>query len=126
MRLCKRNLRPVWYQLYLGEVPVVGEDGNETGEKKVSYAKPVKLECNISPAEGFVNMETFGPLENYHKIIYIEDMDCPVTDTTLFFVDEEPQYKEGELANRPDHRVYRIAKNLNHLAIAVKKVENNG
>ena len=43
MKLMKRNLQPVHYCLYADRIPILDDDGYETGETKVGYGEPVKL-----------------------------------------------------------------------------------
>lgn len=52
MKLMKRNLQPVHYCLYADRIPILDDDGYETGETKVGYGEPVKLMCNVSPGNG--------------------------------------------------------------------------
>ena len=75
MRLQRRNLQSVWYCLFDKEVPVF-EDGYETGEKDIAYHDPVEMRCNVSPASGYAQLNTFGNLDSYDKVLLI---DLPTT-----------------------------------------------
>lgn len=90
MRLVKRNLRPIWYSLYTGRQPVVGTDGNETGETEITYSDPVMLMCNISPASGMIQSEIFGRIEDYDKIIMTDQMDCPIDENSVLWIETCP------------------------------------
>lgn len=83
------------------------------------YATPVAIRCNVSPASGQSQIETFGNLEAYDKIILTDDLHCPIDENTVLFIDHEPD-ATGE---NFDYVVKRIAKSLNFIAYAVSKVK---
>lgn len=120
MRLLKRNLVPIWYCLYQGKAPLRDADGNETGESVTVYSNPTRLLCNVSPATGHAQIETFGNLESYDKVLMTADMNCPITENSVLFVDSAPS---GTSEMGYDYVVRRIAKSLNYIAIAVSKVK---
>ena len=115
MRIMERNKQSFWYLLYDRKVPVTDEDGNETGEETVVY-KPA-----VSAATGASQVEQFGNLAGYDKVIVTDDMTCPVDENTVLFLDKEPVYDED---GKPlyDYMVRRVAKSLNSVSIAVTKV----
>lgn len=137
MKTLKRNQRPFYYCLYRDDTPIIGADGYETGETIVIYHDPVKMFANISQASGQSNTEIFGQLENYDKVIVYCDMDCPIDENTVLFIDKEPEYTnidnyvlvEGVptltsvTVPVPDYTVLRVAKSLNSISLAVRKVE---
>ena len=43
MRLVKRNLRTIYYSLYSDRLPILDDDGYETGETGIGYEDPVEL-----------------------------------------------------------------------------------
>ena len=140
-----RNDRDFWYCLLDPNIrhAVIDEDGNETGEIVPHYEEDVAMSANISPASGQAQAEQFGSLENYDRVIITRDMDCPIDEHTVLFIDKEPEYTEvrtheivegqalyaddeiEEVVYRlpkNDYIVRRVAKSLNHIAIAVQKV----
>ena len=121
MKLLQRNLQPIWYCLYKGKEPLLDDDGYETGETAVSYEKPVKMMCNVSPATGEAQIALFGSLESYDKVIVTDDMDCPIDENTVLFIDSRPGYNQGKPTF--DYTVRRVAKSLNSIYIAVSKVK---
>lgn len=121
MKLMKRNLTPVHYCLYEGRVALKDADGYETGEYGVGYAEPVKLMCSVSPATGYAQVEMFGNLESYDKVLITDDMDCPIDENTVLFIDKEPEFKDGKPTY--DYTVRRVAKSLNAISYAVSKVK---
>lgn len=118
----KRNMQPFSYCLYDRSVEIIDEHGNGTGQYQTIYGEPVKMWANISPATGAAQTEQFGNLENYDKVIVTWDMTCPIDENSVLFIDKEPEYS---LTDDPiyDYIVRRVAKSLNHIAIAVSKVK---
>ena len=164
-----RNDRPFWYCLYINDripgdtgrtgesisgISVVGDDeenintvtdeyGNENGERIPQYAEAVQMWANISPASGQNQVEQFGNLDSYDRVIVTHDMDCPIDENTVLFLDSEPEYTtvttnettgNGDLNEtetsetsyqvpKYDYIVKRVARSLNSISIAVRKVE---
>ncbi len=119
MRLLKRNTQTVQYRNWLTNQPVFDEDGYQTGEYESSYSDPIELICNISPANGSTQREIFGNISTYHKILVTDKIDCDIDEQTIFYI--EKKY-ENEMV-RNDYVVAGIAKSLNVLSIALRKVE---
>lgn len=143
MRCLKRNQKPLWYCTYRGKSELIDGNGNRTGEKVSLYEEPVKMFANISHATGQSSAEIFGNLENYDKVIVTDDMDCPITESTVLFIDKLPKTTEvatneiveakallgddeivEKLYTVPeyDYIVRRVSKSLNSVSIAVRKV----
>jgi len=136
LKALKRNKRLFYYCLYQSDAPVVDVYGNETGETFVVYKAAVPMYANISPASGQASAEQFGNLENYDKVIVTDDLNCPITENSVLFVDKSPEYKtvlthsptaittttEEVSVPIPDYTVRRVAKSLNSISIAIKKV----
>lgn len=118
-------------------------DGQYTGEFERSYDAPQKISANVSPASGQIAVEVFGNDDSYDRVIALpwdslallfspsdysgilsEDGDLLSTgfidENTVFFVDRNPDDSRGF-----DYVVRRIAKSINGLMIAVRKVNNN-
>ena len=137
MKCLHRNKRPFYYCLYKGEIEILDEYGNLSGEKIVTYEDDVMEMANISTATGQSNTEQFGNLENYDKVIVIDDLDCPIDENSVLFIDKEPEYKDAEYNEQTaititgatvkvpvyDYIVRRVAKSLNSISIAVSKVK---
>jgi len=137
LKALKRNQRPFYYCLYKADAPAVDEYGNETGDTIVTYYDAVLMGANISPATGQSMTEQFGNLESYDKVIVTDDMNCPISETSVLFIDKAPQYKNVTVYEPtaitttvstvsvpvPDYVVRRVSKSLNSISIAVKKVD---
>ena len=121
VRCLKRNKKPFWYCRFAGKTDLTDEYGNITGEKLVTYQPAVRMEANISQATGQSNIEQFGNLENYDKVIVTDDLSCPIDENTVLFIDKAPEYS---VAGVPlyDYVVRRVAKSLNSISIAVRKL----
>ena len=65
-------------------------------------------------------MEQFGQFVSYDKVIVTDDMDCPIAEDTVLFVDKNPEYKDEKPLY--DYIVKRVAKSLNSISIAISKV----
>lgn len=121
MKVMERNKRTFWYCLYDRKEPIIDEDGNETGEEQIVYKPVQSLRANISAASGSSQVEQFGNLAGYDKVIVLDDTSCPIDENTVLFIDKEPAYDED---GKPlyDYMVRRVAKSLNSVSIAVTKV----
>lgn len=120
MRNLQRNARTFWYSLYEEVEPITTTDewGNavETGEQSMGYGDPVEMSANISPATGASITEQFGNLDNYDKVIVTADMSCPIDENTVLYIDTTPPQPY-------DYVVRGIAKSLNSISIAIRKVD---
>lgn len=121
MKTLKRNQVSLWYLLYDHKEPVKDEDGNETGESQVFYKTAVQMSANVSAATGTAQVEQFGNLAGYDKVIVTDDLSCPIDENTVLFLDKEPEYDEDGLPLY-DYLVKRVAKSLNSISYAVSKV----
>jgi hypothetical protein len=118
MRTQRINRTPFYYALQTGSVPNVDEDGFETGEDTPIYSNPVLYtKANISPATGQSNIEQFGEIQNYDKVIVTSDMSFPVDENSILWIDET------DVSLPHDYIVKRIAKSKNVISIAVTKVK---
>ena len=122
MKLMKRNQSTIHYCLYTGRTALTDADGNETGEYKVGYSEPIELKCNVSPATGYAQIDTFGKLDSYDKVVVTDDMNCSIDENTVLFIDKEPEF---DVNGKPiyDYTVRRVARSLNVVSYAVSKVK---
>lgn len=121
MKVIERNKRTFWYCLYDRKEPIIDEDGNETGEEQIVYKPVQSLRANISAASGSSQVEQFGNLAGYDKVIVLDDTSCPIDENTVLFIDKEPEY-DGDGKPLYDYMVKRVAKSLNSVSIAATKV----
>lgn len=117
MRELERNKRRIYYALFDKNEPILDDDGNDTGEERPLYFAPVELRINVSPALGESATRQFGEVVDYDRTLVICDMSLPINEKTVFWIDETDTEKPY------DYTVKKVAKSLNSLQIAVKKVE---
>lgn len=145
MRTLNRNKRSFYFAAYVEsqEITRTDEYGNtlQTGEYQTIYSNPVKCEANISPANGMTATEIFGTVEGYDKILVMDDPDVPINEFSLLWVDTTPdieidddnapimEFKSGGVVigdnghfKANDYIVKRVARSLNSVAIAARKV----
>ena len=122
MRCLERNKSSFHYCLYRWEEPLIDEDGYEDGEVRTVYSAPIAFRANISPATGNTSVEQFGNSLNYDKVIVLDDMNCPIDEHSVLFVDKPPCFDDD---GNPqfDYIVKKVAPSLNSLSIAIAKVE---
>ncbi|CUX75350.1 hypothetical protein [Enterocloster clostridioformis] len=136
MRGLKRNQKTLYYQIYQSNIPVyeMDLDGNIvidpvtgepllTGETKVGYAAPVQFRANVSAARGESSSDPFGIDLSYDKTMVSCDMTLPIDELSVLFVDKKPEFDAGgNLANTADYKVVKVAKSLNSVLYAIRKV----
>lgn len=122
MIFMKRNLREIHYCIYSGEENVLDSEGYETGEKKLTYEQVQSLTCNVGAATGEMALQLFGATDPYDKIIMTDNMDVDIDETTVLFVDKDPEYN-ADGTPIYDYTVKRCAETLNHKIFAVKKAQ---
>lgn len=127
MRSLQRNKQTIWYRLLTGDPePITETDewGNvlDTGENTQQYSDPVELKINVSQATGAAISEQFGNLDNYDKVLVTTQMDCPINGTTLLYIGTTPTQTNGKWSPH-DYVVRRVAKSINGISIAVRKVD---
>ena len=103
MRGLKRNKQKLWYQLYDNHIPIYETDldGNIiydpvtgepllTGDFTVGYSEPVEFRANVSAARGEANTDPFGVDLAYDKTVATCDMNLPIDELSVLFVDKKP------------------------------------
>lgn len=118
----KRNCRTIYYCLYRGKLPILDDDGYETGEYEIAYGPAIPIEANVSYATGLAQTETFGNLDDYDKIVMVSDMSCAIDENTVLFIDKDPEFDDNR---KPiyDYTIRRVAVSLNVINLAVRKVK---
>lgn len=121
MRLMARNGRTIYYQMLTSTSAITNDDSYDTGENVYTYDSPVAVVATVSPPDGRVARTAYGASDNYDRIVLIDDMSCPISDTSLLWLDEVPRTVDGQLTNKADYIVVRIAKALNHIKVVARK-----
>lgn len=126
MRCMERNKQTFWYSLYSANTVRTDANGNRTGELIPIYSSPVEMRANIRWASGNSNVEPFGTLEQYDRVIVTDNMDCPIDENAVLYVDcGKPEYDQSgtQVVTPFDYVVRRVAKSLNSISIAISKVK---
>ena len=127
MRCMVRNKTGFYYASYLGNTEIVDEYGNVTGEYEVSFGNPLHTTGNISAARGEMQSRQFGESESYDKVIVLDDKDAPIDEQSILWVDALPHLNEDGSTDTPhDYIVTRVARSLNGVSIAIRKVRVDG
>ena len=123
MRNLNINKSKLYVLNYRGEEDVKDDDNNYTGEKTITYTKPIMFMGHISGARGSSQVEMFGTEVNYDKTIIITKQvfdKLKITENSVFFIGIKPIYKDN--SPQYNYNVVRIAETINEVAIAVRKV----
>lgn len=127
MRCMVRNKSKFYYASYIGETEIIDEYGNHTGEYEVSYGNPIKIEGNVSAAQGEMQSRQFGESESYDKVIALDDKNTLIDEYAILWVDTLPSLNEDGSTDTPhDYVVKKVARSLNGVSIAIRKVRVNG
>ena len=131
MRCLARNKRAFFYALHNGQAEIKDEYGNVTGQYKVLYGDPVEICGNISAAQGEIESRQFGESETYDKVIVLDDINVPIDEYSILWVDSQPKLDEGgQLVTKEDgtvetphdYIVKKVARSLNNVSVAISKV----
>ena len=127
MRCMVRNKRKFYYASYIGKTEIIDEYGNATGEYAISYSKPIKCYGNVSAAKGEIQSRQFGESESYDKVIVLDDRNAPIDEYSVLWVDTLPHLNDDGSTDTPwDYDIKKVARSLNGVSIAIRKVKVNG
>lgn len=117
MRDLDINKSTVYYALYLGMTEQKVGD-LYTGTLVSSYAAPVAIRASVSAARGTSEIDLFGINASYTNTVIVDDIECPISETTRLWIGISP-----DNATPHNYEVTAVARSLNHIAYAVKKVD---
>ena len=122
MRCLERNKVDFYYCPIIKVQVVLDANGFETGENRMEYSEATVCRGNVSKTYGEAQVEQFGNSTEYDRVIIVEDLNCPIDENSVLFVDREPTYdKDGNPMY--DYIVKRVAHSLSSgSSYAVKKV----
>lgn len=127
MRGMVRNKSKFYYASYIGETEIIDEYGNSTGEYKILYSNLNECSANISAAQGETKIRQFGESESYDKVIVLDDINTPIDEYAILWVDTLPILNaDGSTTTPHDYEVTKVAKSLNCVSVAIRKVDVNG
>lgn len=122
MKCLNRNKRKFYYALFKEKAAIKDEYGNDSGEYRVVYERPVEMFANVSAATGEAQAEQFGNLLAYDKVIITDDINCPIDEHSVLLVDRLPYYDNDENLIY-DYIVKKVAKSINTISYAISRVE---
>jgi hypothetical protein len=123
MRGMVRNKSKFYYASYIGKTEIIDEYGNSTGEYKILYSNLYECSANISAAQGELKYRQFGESESYDKVIVLDDINTPINEYSILWVDTLPLINnDGSTTTPHDYVVTRKAVSLNTVLIAIRKV----
>ena len=127
MRCMVRNKSKFYYASYIGKTEIIDEYGNRTGEYNISYSNPIEKLGNVSAAQGEMQSRQFGESESYDKVIVLDDRNAPIDEHSILWVDTLPQLNEDGSTDTPhDYVVKCVARSLNGVLVAIRKVRVDG
>lgn len=122
MRCMSRNKQEYYYCTFKEIVPILDEQGKDTGEKETVYNNPISRKDTISANKGDSSLNVFGNFNDYDKIIIVDDPKCEIDENTVLFVDTTPNYING--VPQFDYIVKRVSRSLNTSAYAISRVKS--
>ena len=127
MQCMIRNKTKFYYAIHIGKEEIKDEYGNATGEYEVYHGNPTETLGNISGARGEIQSRQFGESESYDKVIVLDNIDTPIDEYSILWVDTLPFLNEDGTTTTPhDYIVKKIARSLNKVSIAIRKVNVRG
>ena len=127
MRCMVRNMCTFYFANYKNKVELKDEYGNNSGEYKVIYGKPIMCKGNISAAQGEMQSRQFGDSESYDKVIVLNNVGIPINEYSILWVDKPLVINSEGYADSPhNYIVKKVARSLNSVSIAISKVDVNG
>lgn len=131
MRCLHRNKVRFFYALYDKKEGIIDEYGNMTGEYAVTHGNPVEFYGNISAARGEMATCQFGENEAYDRILVLDNASPKIDEYTVLWIDTIPKLNkdgtlrknsDGEVDTPYDYIVKKVARSLNSVSIAIRKV----
>ena len=125
LRSLKKNTKKLWYSNYSGNVPIVDENGDETGDYDSGYTAPVGFLATLSASKGSAYADIFGTNLSYARTLSTVE-NLPITEESLIWT-SEPEFNADGTVNdeSADYTVAGIADGLNGLVVALKARKKN-
>lgn len=127
----ERNKRTIYYANNMGEQPLKDSDGFYTGETAVVWSNPAPLRMNVSEAKSRMDrlgsttyIDPYGLELGYNKVLATCDMNCPIEEDSVLWIDKMPVFNEDGTSDTPyDYILVQVKKSLNNILYAVKRVD---
>lgn len=119
MKCLKRNKQPLYLYKYLETATILDDNGNKTGEYRIVYANPIRVDINISPASGVSELQVFGSDVSYNYIAVTDGVDNVFTESDVIsrsnMIDSDGMFGY-------DYIIRRVAQSLNFVSLALFQV----
>ncbi len=116
MRMCERNIKHFRYATYKNRTEIVDPYGNVTGYSQIEYNEPIETKGRISATRGRADVDLFGVNLIYSRTITVTDMNCPIDENTVLWVEEK------DVTKPHDYVVVSVARDINYIVYAIKRV----
>jgi hypothetical protein len=134
MRCLERDKQLVLIAFFVEKAAVENAEGKLTGKHKVVRTDPIPYMLSVSASKGSAENSPFGIDLDYDRTVIIEDIDCPIDESSVLWIDNVALATNSDEINgafntdltgdKPhDYIVKRVAKSPNCIAVAVKHVE---
>lgn len=125
MRNLKKNTRRLWYSNYSGDIPILDENGDETGDYDSGYSAPVSFYASLSASKGNAYADVFGTNLDYSRTLSTVE-NLPIKEESLIWSGEPDVNSDGTVDEESaDYTVAGIADGLNGLVVALKARKKN-
>lgn len=118
------NKSKIYYALYLGQVPILDEDGNLAGGKRKTYSAPEIAYLRVCPSKGEADSQAFGLTLDYDSVM-ITTENLPIDEHSLVWIRKTPMLESdgkypideasGEYITGHTHEVKRVAPDETYL-----------
>jgi hypothetical protein len=106
----------VAYAFYQDVTDTMDENGEWTGEPRVTYSQPIKALMNVSGGRGQADINLFGIGSSSMRTIVTDDLETPFSEETVFWIETDPDTEPF------DYRVVNISRTVNQVVIAIDEV----
>ena len=125
MRDCKKNSRKLWYSNYTENVPILDENGDETGDYDNGYSSPTFFYASLSASRGNAYADMFGTNLDYTRTASTVEK-LPIKEESIVWISEPTLNADGTVDKETaDYTVAGIADGINGLVIALKARKKN-
>lgn len=121
MQSLSQNKQKFYYALYVSDTDAYDADGLKNGEKDITYTEPTVCYANISAARGTADIEQFGINDDYERTIATSDLTLGIGEDSILWIGIEPYDEDGNAVPH-NYKVVRVAKSINSVTYAIKKV----
>lgn len=125
MRNLRKNTKKLWYSNYNGYIPILDENGDETGDYDSGYDAPVLFYASLSASRGNAYADVFGTNLDYSRTLSTVE-NLPIKEESLIWKSKPGTNADGTVNKESaDYTVAGIADGLNGLVVALKARKKN-